>query len=407
MTKRFLLLLLIILAMTALALPSTATRAQDGPAPFADIDDFNAALEAARTSGEVEPFWERVLAHQAMPLIFGDTAVFFYRGEAESVEWRGDFSGWDTLPAYVGSPLAASDIWLMQATFPLDARLDYKIVTDGSNWLLDDLNPLQQLGGYGPNNYFAMPDYVIPAETIARDDIEHGTLSEPQFIESAALGYTVAYQVYTPAPYETMSSLLPSIYVTDGHEYANPDMGAMVNVLDNLIADGQIRPVVAIFVDPREPDRPSNNRRQDQYVANRDFGRFLAEELVPTIQADYHTMPNPQSTAILGTSLGGINSAFMGLQYAHVFGLIGIHSPAFWAAPDVVLAYQARFPLPLRVFMSTGTIYDTADEARQLRDILEERGYDLRYVEVNEGHSWGNWRALMDEPLIYFFGLTE
>jgi len=23
---------------------------------------------------------------------------------------------------------------------------------------------------------------------------------------------------------------------------------------------------------------------------------------------------------------------------------------------------------------------------------------------VNEGHSWGNWRALIDEPLIYFFG---
>lgn len=407
MTRPILSLIPILLLIMTLALPIAASRAQDGPAPFADMDDFNAALQAASASGEVEPFWERVLAHQTMPLIFDDTAVFFYRGDAESVEWRGDFSGWDTLPAYVGSRLAESDIWLMQATFPRDARLDYKLVLNGNDWILDPLNALQQVGGYGPNNYFAMPDYVPPAETIARDNIEHGTLSEPQRIESAALGYTVAYQVYTPAPYERMSSLLPSIYVTDGHEYANPDMGAMVNVLDNLIADGSIRPVVAIFVDPREPDRPANNRRESQYVANRDFARFLAEELVPTIQAAYHVLPDPEHTAILGTSLGGINSAFVGLQYADVFGLIGIHSPAFWVAPDVILAYQARRPLPLKVFMSTGTIYDTADEARQLRDVLEAKGYDLLYMEVNEGHSWGNWRALLDEPLVYFFGLDN
>jgi enterochelin esterase-like enzyme len=39
-----------------------------------------------------------------------------------------------------------------------------------------------------------------------------------------------------------------------------------------------------------------------------------------------------------------------------------------------------------------------------MKTILEAKGYPLQYKEVNEGHSWGNWRALIDEPLIWFFG---
>lgn len=53
--------------------------------------------------------------------------------------------------------------------------------------------------------------------------------------------------------------------------------------------------------------------------------------------------------------------------------------------------------------MSTGTIFDTQERARAMRDILTTKGYPLRYVEVNQGHSWGNWRELMDEPLLFFF----
>ena len=46
--------------------------------------------------------------------------------------------------------------------------------------------------------------------------------------------------------------------------------------------------------------------------------------------------------------------------------------------------------------MSTGTFYDTQPGACRMR---------LRYVEVNEGHSWGNGRALIDDPLRFFWSL--
>ena len=38
-----------------------------------------------------------------------------------------------------------------------------------------------------------------------------------------------------------------------------------------------------------------------------------------------------------------------------------------------------------------------------MKGLLEEKGYPLHYVEVNEGHSWGNGRALIDDPLLFFF----
>ncbi len=41
---------------------------------------------------------------------------------------------------------------------------------------------------------------------------------------------------------------------------------------------------------------------------------------------------------------------------------------------------------------------------RRLRDTFKARGLRLdRYKEFHEGHSWGNWRAHLDDILTLFF----
>ena len=191
----------------------------------------------------------------------------------------------------------------MMQQFPPDARLDYKIIVDGA-YLLDPLNPRTQLGGYGPNSVLYMPEYRYPEETLPRPGVAQGQLSEPLTIRSRALGYDVQYQVYTPAGYETLQDL-PVIYATDGQEYAHPDMGALPIVLDNLIADGAIRPVLAVFIDMRDP-ATGGNRRETLLVANDRFQQFLVAELVPAIDQAYRTRAAADGRAILGTSLGGL-----------------------------------------------------------------------------------------------------
>lgn len=330
----------------------------------------------------------------------GDSVAFLYKGEANSVSWTGDFTGWSS-PGYTGINIG-SDTWLSEKVFPSDARLDYKLIVNG-NWILDPGNEFIQYSGFGPNSELRMPDWQYPTETIPVAGVVPGLLGNNFTIQSNAanLNYTVQYKVYTPAGYEDLENL-PVIYVTDGHEYANNQMGSMLTVLDNLIFEGTITPVIAVFIDPRNPSNLSENRRGSEYTANIKFANFVADELVPAIDAQYKTNPNPNARAILGTSLGGWNSAFFGFERNDVFQRIAIHSPAF--DPAIIDAYESSPLLPLKIFMSTGVINDTASKARSMKAVLDAKGYPLQYIEVNEGHSWGNWRALIEEPLVYFFG---
>jgi enterochelin esterase family protein len=44
--------------------------------------------------------------------------------------------------------------------------------------------------------------------------------------------------------------------------------------------------------------------------------------------------------------------------------------------------------------------------ARLFKDGLANKGYDLVWNEWHEGHSWGSWRAHLDNALEYFFPKT-
>lgn len=334
------------------------------------------------------------------PLIENERVAFFYKANANTVFWAGDFNSWNHQDhEYHGQRLSGTNYWILEKTFPLNARLDYKIVVD-DNWYLDPNNPHQQLSGYGYNSELRMPEWQYPYETMFRQNIPHGSFGYSHIIHSTNLGYRSKCKVYLPANYTSMSGL-PVIYVTDGHEYSNSEMGSMIEVLDNLIYEKKIPPIIAVFIDPRDPSNTANNRRGYEYTMQPKFADYIAEELVAHIDATFRTNPSPDARGILGTSLGGMNAAYFGAIHPETFHLIAIHSPAFFQ--DMFPLFENQEKLPLKIFMSTGVINDTEIPAREMNAIFEEKGYPLSYVEVNEGHSWGNWRALIDEPLIYLF----
>ncbi|MFA5646686.1 MAG: alpha/beta hydrolase-fold protein [Bacteroidales bacterium] len=363
---------------------------------IAAITDENLRLEM------MDSFWDSLKINKQVPFVFNDSVAFLYKGTATSVKWAGDFNSWN--PDYgdfTGVKVGASDVWIVEKTFPLDARLDYKIVKNAS-WILDPANTFRQYSGFGQNSELRMPQWEIPKETVPIEGANRGFLSDNMLIQSVPqnLGYSLNYKVYTPFGYDDLQNL-PVVYVTDGHEYADDKLGAMVIVMDNLIYQGIIKPIIAVFIDPREPGNASRNRRMTEYIENIKFANFVADELVTTIDANYKTNSSANNRAILGTSLGGWNSAFFGFNRSETFQLIGIHSPAF--GEDIIRAYSHAEKLPLKIFMSTGVIFDTEVRAREMKIAFQSKQYPLHYIEVNEGHSWGNWRALIDEPLTYFF----
>ncbi len=376
---------------------------------FTSMNHFLTTIQeiASDTSASrLKKFVDSLKVNNQVPFVFNDSVTFIYYGSADNIQWAGDFNNWQPGGNDFNGEKIGSKLWICTKNFPIDARLDYKIVMNNSSWILDPLNGFTQYSGFGPNSELRMPEWVFPEETKLMEGVIKGTLSENIIISSSSenLGYNVQYKVYTPYNYEQQTQM-PVIYVTDGHEYSDDRLGAMVTVLDNLIYKQQIEPVIAVFIDPRDPANNSNNRRLVEYRTNQRFAAFVSQELVPLIDQNYKTINSPEHRAILGTSYGGWNSAYFGLTQSETFRLIGMHSPAF--DQSMINSYSNTGMKPLKIYMSTGTINDTEDRSRLLKAVLEDKGYIFQYKEVNEGHSWGNWKGLIDEPLIFFFGNSK
>lgn len=229
-----------------------------------------------------------------------------------------------------------------------------------------------------------------------------GKLTKNIRINSQAMGYPIQMRVYIPEGTKKTDKL-PAIYVTDGQWYLKD--GEMARILDETIAAGQIKPVIAVFVDSANPDDPKDNRRNGEFMCNTDYALFFKSELVPTIDANFPVSRKPEDRVIMGLSFGGLNAGCFGLMIPDVFNGIGMQSPA--SGEHVALLtnlYTDREKLPLKMFLSVGTDNDNTRKARHLKRLLTKKKYDLTYREVRGGHDWGNWQPLIDDLLVTFFG---
>ncbi len=234
---------------------------------------------------------------------------------------------------------------------------------------------------------------------------DEGSLGDNQRIASNHLGYELQYRVYRPTA-TSAEDKLPSLYVTDGQWYLS--QGNFKSILDQAIDTGVIEPVLVIFLDSRNPDKLEENRRNSQFMCSTDFASFFAAEFIPTISREQPVSSTREDRAIMGLSFGGLNSACFGLMLPKLFSGIIMQSPASGKHVDVVRElYEERDVLPLKMFMSVGTKNDNLRAAKRFRDSLEDKGYDLTFIKVKEGHDWQNWGPLLDDVLLTFYRKPE
>lgn len=231
-----------------------------------------------------------------------------------------------------------------------------------------------------------------------------GTLSPNRIITSDILGYALQYRVYTPPGYTDLADL-PAIYVVDGQWYI--DSGEMPQLMDDLIAQGAMQPAIAVFVDNRDPNNLSDNRRNRQFFCNPRYARFFEDELIPEIDRTYRTAMDRSARVTVGLSFGGLNAACFGLLAHDTFAGIAMQSPAMHPVPALLQAYQDSTTLPLNLFLSSGTFNDNEARTRRFRNLLQAKGYDLTYREVPFAHNWRNWKPLLDDILLHYFPATE
>ncbi len=402
--KSYLLIFLVILTITSCSSKQESIESTKIDSLISRIQSIGSVTDSLQRAVNLTALWDSLLQHQLIPLTDDSTVLFLYRGEAELVTWNGDFNSWSSDASFrnIGTNIDGTDIWFLKQNFPSDARLDYKVTINGENWILDPANPFQQWSGFGPNSELRMPNWKEELLTKGIEGALKGSLSSHKFIESKFLEYKIQYRVYTPTGYN-ISKNLPVIYITDGQEYSDPQLGAVPTVLDNLIHLQKINPTIAVFVEPINPANEDENRRMVEMGMNEDFLSFFVDELIPTIESNYKVIPTKDNRVILGTSLGGLNAAYFAFSRPDIFGGAAIQAPAFWYKEGVYDLVRDAKDHPSSIYMSVGTIGDNTDDARLMNRLFKQEGIEFNYIEVNEGHSWGAWSAQVDEILLQFF----
>ena len=321
------------------------------------------------------------------------TAYFLYESvSSPEVLVAGDFCGWDpTGQTFIH--LTGTNLYYRSQNFETDARLDYKLVVNG-NWILDPLNPHTCSGGFGPNSELSMLEYIQPPE-IQNYDIPHGSITNHSFSDTTQ-GRTRSVKVYTPPGYADNELEFRSIYYHDGSETVS--LGYAQNVLDYLIQIEAIPPVIAIFVDP--------TNRSEEYAYDMNFMDMFVNELVPWVDSQYRTMDDAQNRAVAGFSLGGLTSLLFTLHHPDVFANCGAYSSAIWMG-DLTEQYQSSEALNVKIYMDAGTYEPSIMGASlELLEIFENNEWEHKWLQWHEGHSWGAWRAHLDESLTYFWPLA-
>src|SRR5438105_15440674 len=103
------------------------------------------------------------------------------------------------------------------------------------------------------------------------------------------------------------------VIVILGH--ASREHIALSGIRDNLIAQAQIPPTVAIGI-----PNPSHEIRQRDLHCFDPFADFIAKELIPWARKNYNISSDPRQAVVAGSSAGGLTAAFCALRYPKVFG---------------------------------------------------------------------------------------
>jgi enterochelin esterase-like enzyme len=165
---------------------------------------------------------------------------------------------------------------------------------------------------------------------VKRDGIAHGR-SEMIEYDSKTVGTRRKMLVYTPPGYST-DRKYPVLYLlhgiggdeTEWQRFAVPDV-----ILDNLLADGKLVPMIVAMPNGRAQtnDRAEGNiYGQGQAFAN--FEQDLIRDVFPAIEARYSVQADREHRALAGLSMGGGQSLNFGLGHLETFAWVGAFSPA-------------------------------------------------------------------------------
>lgn len=218
-------------------------------------------------------------------------------------------------------------------------------------------------------------------------DVPHGNVQQVLFPSKSTNTVRRAF-VYTPPTYgKNPKEKFPVLYLQHGwgeDETAWSNQGHANLIMDNLIADGKIKPFIIVMTYGLTNDIKFGTI--GQFTA-KEFETLLVDELVPYIDSHFATKADKWNRAMAGLSMGGIETKLITLRRPEVFGYYGLLSGGQYEPNDIKDKQQVKI-----IFQSCGS-KERPDAIKESTARLKEAGFNAYgYISEGTAHEFCAWR---------------
>jgi enterochelin esterase-like enzyme len=320
-----------------------------------------------------------------------------------------------------GTPLTKADdgSWMGTTAGPLEEGFHYYHLTVDGGVFNDP----------GTNNYYGSTRWESGIEIPAHDqdiyalkNVPHGKVEQVLFWSPSTNTVRRAF-VYTPPSYtKDVNVRYPVLYLQHGwgeDETAWSNQGHANLIMDNLIAEGKIKPFIIVMTygmtnegfrpgaRPAAPApgaagapgaRPAAGAPAARPAGgmagmlNNGFEEVLVDELIPYIDANFRTLANQANRAMAGLSMGGMETRAITMSRPEVFSHFGLMSGGTYSVEDIKNKSSVKL-----IFMSAGS-FENPDGVRKAADNLKAAGFNaVSYVSEGTRHEFQTWRRSLYE----------
>ena len=287
-------------------------------------------------------------------------------------------------------------VWTGTTEGPMDPGFHYYHLTiDGAT-----------VNDPGTGNYFGSCRWESGIEIPAPDqdfyqnrfDVEHGKMVQVQF-PSQSTGLVKVANVYLPPTYDkNKKERFPVLYLQHGwgeNETSWPVQGCAGLIMDNLIAEGKIKPFIVVMTYGMTNDFKFGTI--GQFTAE-DFEKVLCDELIPYIDANFKTKTDKWNRAMAGLSMGGMETKLITLRRPELFGSWGLLSGGTYMPEDIKDPKAVKY-----IFESCGS-KENPDGIQKSVDALKAAGFNAE-AHVSEGtaHEFLTWRRALRQMALSLF----
>lgn len=290
-------------------------------------------------------------------------------------------------------------VWVGTTDGPMDPGFHYYHITiDGG--VFNDPGTHNFFGGcrWESGIEIPAPDQDFYA---LRTDIPHGTLAKVRFY-SKSMDKMQEATVYLPAGYGKLvkgrQERYPVLYLQHGwgeNETSWAVQGCTGEIMDNLIADGKVKPFIVVMAYGLTNDVKFGGI--GKFTA-KEFETVLIDELIPYIDANYLTKADKWHRAMAGLSMGGMETKLITMRRPEVFGYWGLFSGGTYMPEDI------KDPKSVRLIFESCGSKENPDGIKKSVEALKSAGFNAHGL-ISEGtaHEFLTWRRSLKEmaPLLF------